>query len=81
MKKKDHQVQIVEIVKTFQTARSRLKAAPTVESLFSAFFEIRNPQSAIRNPQSAIYILFSVLYRLQQMTAKRSDLMTPKAND
>jgi hypothetical protein len=50
-------VETAEVVQVVEIARSRLKAAPTVESLSSA------------------------LYRLQQMTAKRLDPMTPKAYD
>ena len=45
---------VVETVEVVQIARSRLKAAPTGESLFSVFL---NPQSEIRNPKSAIFPL------------------------
>ncbi|PNV86461.1 MAG: hypothetical protein C0610_06580 [Desulfobacteraceae bacterium] len=32
-------------------------------------------------PQVNLFLMSSFLYLLQQMTAKRSDLMTPKAHD
>ena len=57
MRKKERQIvkwSNSQIVQNVQIARSRLKAAPTGESLFAAFFK-----SAIRNPQSS---LCSMLY-------------------
>ena len=50
---------VVETVEVVQIARSRLKAAPTGESLFSVFL---NPKSAIRNPQSSLCLLPSTDY-------------------
>jgi hypothetical protein len=44
------------------------------------FFKIRIPQSEIIFPLSSV-VFPHALYLLQQMTAQRLDLMTPKAHD